>query len=136
MRFALARRVLSAAIPLALAALTAGVALAPVASGVGVSDAALYCGGTDNRVKTEFDIGHASDYATVFPHMGRSPELDGDARPAHVVVFEGTFDATDISVSQGEGDSPQLLTNVVCVVTADGIRNVYPNVDMTDARLP
>ena len=130
------RRLLLVVPPVALAALTAGITFAPIASGLGTSDQALRCGGANNRVQAEFDIAHASDYRTIFPRMGQSPELDGDNGPAHVVVFEGAFDATDITAGQPAAESVPPLMNVVCVITADGNRNVYANVDMTDARIP
>ena len=130
------RRVLRSIPPLTLAAITAAIAFAPVVTGGFRSQEARFCGGDNNAVEREFDLAHASDFLRVFPNVGRTPELESDSRPAHVVMFAGNFNARGISVAAEANGQPQILANVVCVITADGFRNVYYDVSKVGAQLP
>ena len=119
----------------ALASLTAGLLFAPMVTGAARSADATLCGGTNNPVEREFKLAHASDFAAVFPAAGLAPELAADERPARVVVFAGSFDASSIARTDRDGKAV-ILEDVVCVIDADGIRNVYYDVSKAGAQIP
>jgi hypothetical protein len=129
-------RVVRSLPPIALAVLTAAIAFAPLVESATKSNEARYCGGTKNTVEREFKLEHASDFATVFPAAGRNPELETDNRPAHVVVFAGNFDSAGISTQSGADGKAPILADVVCVIDADGFRNLYYNVSKSEAKMP
>jgi hypothetical protein len=136
MRWLDARRIIRSLSPIGLAVVTAIIAFAPLVHGAAASKEAQYCGGTWNTVEREFELKHASDFETVFPAAGRIPELEVDSRPAHVVVFSDNFDSAGISTQSGPDGKAPIVADVVCVIMAEGFRNVYYNVSKAGATMP
>jgi hypothetical protein len=117
--------------PIVAGVLVGIAAVVPVASAVGLTDQALLCGGTGNKIASEFDIGAAKDFWQIFPAALRAPELEEDAKPAHVIVFEGTVDldaGNIVVVGNAAKESSPVLHDVVCVTQSDGTVNIYSNV--------
>lgn len=108
-----------------------GLGVALIAPSVGAAVAATpaqRCGGSYNAIQAQFDIAHASDIWQKFPALGITPELQSDLSPAHVVVFQGTFDASAMVLPNADGAPSPVLTEVICVVQSDGTVNLYSNV--------
>jgi hypothetical protein len=104
-------------------------AIVPIASASGLSDQARICGAQGNIIQAEFDLPTAKSIWTRFPALGLTPELASDSRPAHVVVFKGAFDPSDLRF--GRAGAPDRLERVVCVIQADGVVNLYTDVSRT-----
>ncbi len=85
------------------------------------------CGAGDNRIAAEFALDHAADLPNHLPNMLRTPELEQDRRPAHVILFSGEF-RTDLVAMAPTIEKPPLLNAVVCVIQADGTVNLYSDV--------
>lgn len=118
-----------------LGPILAGVALGllvlvPAASSATKPSAeALACGAEGNSVQGEFDLDHARGVWRHFPALGITPELEGDNRPAHVVVFKGQFDPRGMAF--GTDQTPPMMSRVLCVVQQDGTINLYYDVSRT-----
>jgi hypothetical protein len=111
---------------IALAAITAMAIFAPFVSGVAKSKGFIACGGDRNQVEDDFIIARPSDIWKVFPAMLKSPELEADPNPAEVVVFAGDVDLSGM-VAAGAEPVPT-VSDVVCIVHADGTVDLYDNV--------
>jgi hypothetical protein len=103
--------------------------LAPVVTAAKVSDEARACGAEGNQVQAEFDLDEARGIWNRFPALGVTPELEGDSRPAHVVVFRGQFDPRGLAF--GTEREPPMMSRVLCVVQEDGTVNLYYDVSRT-----
>jgi hypothetical protein len=87
----------------------------------------------DGTIDSYFKIPKGLEYRDVFPKMGLSPELDGAVSP-FVVVYSGEVDSTLLG---GRPDMPKAkLTNVLCVVLAEGEPIVYADVSRDGMALP
>lgn len=78
-----------------------------------------------NRVLVSFEIPAAGRIWDYFPAMGMAPELLSDGGPAFVAVFDGDYTGYWMTKA---GLTPEVVQDVVCVVTGDGELNVYFNV--------
>lgn len=78
-----------------------------------------------NHVLVSFEIPSAGRIWDHFPAMGLAPELLSDGGPAFVAVFEGDYTGYWMTKA---GLTPEVVQDVVCVVTGDGELNVYFNV--------
>lgn len=78
-----------------------------------------------------FEMEHASDFQRHFPRAGRAPELEQDARPAFVLVFDGPV---ELPTTGGPRFGVRLpLTGVVCVLVGD-TPNFYSGIDLNGFR--
>ena len=111
--------------PIVLGVAVGLLVLAPFAAAAQRSAQLRACGGESNTVLAEFDLAHARDIWQRLPAMLRAPELEQDERPAHVIVFGGSFETTDLGATGYGGPKPQTLSDVVCVIQADGTLNIY-----------
>lgn len=120
------------------AAIGAGAMLAvgiAVAAGVTPDARLSQCGSElgGNRVAASFEIPAARDIWKYLPAMGKAPELEEDAKPAFVVIFEGDYRAAWVD---GPTLREQTVTDVICVVTESGSTNVYYDVSREGLNLP
>ena len=99
--------------------------LAPMATAATLSDEARKCGGESNTIEAEIQLDAARDVWKVLPALLKSPELEVDDRPARLIVFRGEYDSSAIAFGT---KVPQRLSNVICVVQADGTVNLYTDV--------
>lgn len=81
------------------------------------------CGGRGNQVDAAFRIDAAADFWDYFPAALAAPELAGDPRPAYVIVFGRDFRMPMLHTARDA--SQQIAQDVVCVITADGVPNLY-----------
>ena len=102
------------------------------------SDARFHgCGGDSGRVIAAFPMVEARDYHEHLPHMGESPELDGETSPAFVVVFDGMIE-TGLGAPPADGAttpprSQAPGTHDLCVWVGDvtsGHLTIYGDVDV------
>lgn len=113
--------------PVLLGVVSGVLLLTPIAMGTQPSAEAVACGGEANKVVAEFDLSRAEDLWQHLPAMLRTPELESDGRPAHVVLFADDFSTANIA-AMGRVAKPATLNGVVCVVQADGVVNLYYDV--------
>jgi hypothetical protein len=90
------------------------------------------------KIREHVALDRASDYRSLFPKMGVSPELE-DTSPALFVVYEdpvellvmGNYPSVDDGpVSEFEPMGAATYTGVICAITRYG-RVVYSDVDTT-----
>lgn len=96
-----------------------------MATAATLSDEARKCGGESNTIEAEIQLDAARDVWKVLPALLKSPELEVDDRPARLIVFRGEYDSSAIAFGT---KVPQRLSNVICVVQADGTVNLYTDV--------
>jgi hypothetical protein len=83
------------------------------------------CGvNASTRVVATFDMGRAKDYRTRLPSAPDLPELNGEERPAFVVVVTGP-----VSFPAFIHENRQ-YTNAVCVFVGDDEPYIYADVDL------
>lgn len=120
------RRVLVQLVPVALGVCLGAAVLVPVAGASIMSTEAKSCGAQSNTEQAEFSLAHGSDIWQSFPALGITPELENDSNAIHVVVFKGAFNDSTLVI--GNGSAQPLLSEVICVVQADGTVNVFSDV--------
>jgi len=125
-------RTRSIAALLAVAGVTAAGTGAVIAGADRTSPEAHRCGADRNAVVAEFSIDAARDLWDYLPAMLRAPELEQDDRSAHVVIFAGEFDPSDVPMVP-TGQASQ-LNEVVCVIQADGTLNLYSSVSRANSK--
>ena len=81
-----------------------------------------------------FTIPHGTDYRDHLPAMGLSPELEG-VSSVYVVVYSGPMTMRYLTGQAGVERDPR-VTDVVCVVTADGFPNIYTDVSREGLSVP
>lgn len=119
------RRVLDGLAPVAAGVVLGLAVLAPVATATRMSDEVRQCGGESNTIEADIQLDAARDVWKILPALGKSPELEVDDRPARLIVFSGEFDSSAIGFAT---KVPARLSQVICVVQADGTVNLYVNV--------
>lgn len=93
------------------------------------------CFGVPADMEFVFEMIHARDYRSYFPHIGLAPELDVD-ESAFVVVFRDGWVGPPTSGVPGAGrPTPIPGHRFVCVLADGGEPNLYADVDITGLTL-
>ena len=119
-------------VAVALAAMAPLLNFSTVGGGMGPPDACSRSRASASSVS--FVVADGQAVRDHIPNFGLAPELDGLAGPLTVVILEGSHNAVQLfpPLLEGEQDaSSAALDHVVCVLTADGVENYYPEVDLS-----
>lgn len=84
--------------------------------------------GVSGTIDAYFRIPAGATYRTVFPQAGQAPELD-DADEPFVVIYSGHINYLSTMPLP-------TLRNAVCMYSADGYPNIYPNLPLEGIQLP
>ncbi len=90
--------------------------------------------GVIGSVAVRFVIPAGQDYHDVLPEAGDAPELEGISG-ATVIVYQGEVELRNVGGIPGVPPETA-LRDAICVITPDGVPNVYSDVSRRGIRLP